>query len=268
MPSSPPAAEHPRRGRGNPRDGSDAAVDAAVARDDADGPSLPNIPLLDDEIATPDEAKPTWRGWIHAGTFPLAIAGGIVLVALAQGTPAKWSTAVFALSSLLLFGISALYHRFNWSPRTKILLKRMDHANIFLLIAGSYTPIALLALPPEKGMLLLVLVWSGTVLGIAFRVFWLNAPRWLYVLLYIALGWAAVMYLFDIFRVNPATMTLIIVGGLLYTGGAVVYAMKRPNPVPGHFGFHEIFHVCTVLAFLCHWTGILLLAINPAYNVG
>lgn len=244
------------------------AADAAVARDDAEGTSLPNIPLLDDAISRPEDVKPTWRGWIHAGTFPLAIVGGIILVSLADGAAAKWSTAVFALSSLLLFGISALYHRFDWAPRTKVLLKRMDHANIFLLIAGSYTPIAVLALPPEKGTLLLMLVWGGTILGIAFRVFWLHAPRWLYVLLYIALGWAAVMYLFDIFRVNPATMTLIIVGGLLYTGGAIVYAMKRPNPIPGHFGFHEIFHVCTVLAFLCHWTGILLLAVDPAFHTG
>jgi hemolysin III len=161
-----------------------------------------------------------------------------------------------------------LYHRFNWSPRARILLKRMDHANIFLLIAGSYTPIATLALPPSKGTLLLTLVWAGAIVGIAFRVFWIHAPRWLYVLLYIALGWAAVMYLVDIFQANAITMTLIIVGGLLYTGGAVVYAMKKPNPVPGHFGFHEIFHVCTVLAFLCHWTGIFLLAIDPVYNVG
>lgn len=248
--------------------GPDPDVDAAVARDDAQGPDLPNIPLLDDTIARPEESKPTWRGWIHAGTFPLTIVGGILLVSLADGAAAKWSTAVFALSSMLLFGISALYHRINWSPRSKVLLKRMDHANIFLLIAGSYTPVAVLALPPEKGTLLLVLVWGGTIIGITFRMFWLHAPRWLYVLLYIVLGWAAVMYLFDILRVNPATMILIIAGGLLYTGGAVVYAMKRPNPVPGHFGFHEIFHSCTVLAFGCHWVGILLLAIDPTYPVG
>ncbi|MET0933034.1 MAG: hemolysin III family protein [Mycetocola sp.] len=268
MPLSPSPRERPIRDGGTGSAGPDPEIDAAVARDDAAGPDLPNIPLLDDTIARPEDSKPTWRGWIHAGTFPLTIVGGIILVTLAQGAPAKWSTAVFALSSLLLFGISALYHRINWSPRSKILLKRMDHANIFLLIAGSYTPVAVLALPPEKGNLLLALVWGGTLIGIVFRMFWLHAPRWLYVFLYIALGWAAVMYLFDIFRVNPATMTLIIVGGLFYTGGAIVYAMKRPNPFPGHFGFHEIFHVCTVLAFLCHWTGILLLAVDPAYNVG
>ncbi|GGE84521.1 PAQR family membrane homeostasis protein TrhA [Mycetocola zhadangensis] len=244
------------------------AADAAVSADDARGPDLPHIPIIDASLSHPEEIKPTWRGWIHAATTPVALLAGIVLVVSAQGTPAKVSTAVFALTSLLLFGISALYHRFTWSPRARILLKRMDHANIFLLIAGSYTPIATLALPPEKGTLLLTLVWAGAILGIGFRVFWIHAPRWLYVLLYIALGWAAVMYLVDIFQANPVTMTLIIVGGLLYTGGAVVYALKKPNPVPGHFGFHEIFHVCTVLAFLCHWTGIYLLAISPVYNVG
>ena len=146
------------------------------------------------------------------------------------------------------------------------MLKRFDHANIFLLIAGTYTPLALLALPPEKGVLLLVLVWSGTVLGIAFRVFWVHAPRWLYVALYILLGWAAVMYIVDLVQANVATMVLIVVGGLAYTVGAVIYALKKPNPVPGVFGFHEIFHTLTVLAFLCHWVAILLIVINPPYN--
>ena len=214
------------------------------------------------DAATPD-IKPSWRGWIHAATFPIAIVAGIVLIVLAQGAPAKWACAVFMATSLLLFGNSALYHRFNWGPRTKIVLKRIDHANILLLIAGTYTPIATLALEPDKGTLLLVLVWSGALLGILFRVFWINAPRWLYVALYLLLGWAAVMYMPDLLRANVAMMILVIVGGLLYTGGAIVYAVKKPNPWPGHFGFHEIFHVCTVLAFLCHWTACLLIALQP-----
>jgi hemolysin III len=231
------------------------------------GPDLPNIPLLDDVIEHPaTELKPTWRGWIHAGTFPFTIAMGIVLICLAQGAPAKWAGAVFMLTSMLLFGNSALYHRFNWKPKTKLLLKRIDHANIFLLIAGTYTPIAVLALPPEKGVLLLSLVWAGALLGIGFRVFWIGAPRWLYVVLYLALGWAAVMYLVDIFAANPASMILVIVGGLAYTLGAIAYGFKRPNPFPGRFGFHEIFHTLTVVAFLCHWTAILLLAIDPPFN--
>jgi len=231
-------------------------------------PELPQLPLLEVAAvdASVDEVKPTWRGWIHAGVFPISIAAGIVLLALAQGAPAKWSSAVFVLTSMLLFGNSALYHRFSWRPKVRLLLKRIDHANIFLLIAGTYTPLAVLALPPAKGTLLLVLVWGGALLGIGFRVFWIGAPRWLYVPLYLALGWGAVAYLGDIAAANLATMVLVAVGGLLYTVGAIMYALKRPNPWPGRFGFHELFHVCTVLAFLCHWSGILLLALDPVYN--
>ena len=225
------------------------------------------LPLLDaSESLTPAELKPTWRGWIHVGTFPIAIAGGIVLIVLADGLTAKLAAAVFMATSMLLFGNSALYHRFNWKERTRVILKRIDHANIFLLIAGTYTPLALLALPPSKGLLLLALVWGGTLLGIGFRVFWINAPRWLYVILYLALGWAAVMYLGDLLTANLAMMMLVVVGGLFYTVGAVVYGLKKPNPVPGVFGFHEIFHTLTVLAFLCHWTAILLICLNPIYN--
>ena len=230
-----------------------------------EAPDVPSLPLMDAasvDAAAP-EIRPTWRGWIHAGTFPVAIVAGIVLITVAQGAPAKWASAVFMATSLLLFGNSALYHRFDWKPRTKAILKRIDHANILLLIAGTYTPIATLALPPEKGVLLLTLVWAGALLGILFRVFWLHAPRWLYVALYLVLGWAAVMYIVDLFEANAAMMILVAVGGVLYTAGAIVYAMKRPNPWPGHFGFHEIFHVCTVLAFLCHWTAALLIALRP-----
>jgi hemolysin III len=228
---------------------------------------LPNLPLLEGLAPLPEaEVKPSWRGWIHAGTFPVTIAAGIVLIVLAHGLAAKWSSAVFVATSMLLFGISAIYHRFTWTPQVKVLLKRFDHANIFLLIAGTYTPIAVLALPPSKGILLLVLVWTGALLGIGFRMFWLHAPRWLYVALYLLLGWAAVMYIGDLLAANLAMMLLVVAGGLCYTVGAVIYGMKRPNPVPGVFGFHEIFHTLTVLAFLCHWTAILLIALHPLYN--
>ncbi|MCB1274844.1 MAG: hemolysin III family protein [Leucobacter sp.] len=238
-------------------------------------PESLSLPLLDDALtrhgaAGPKgdasaETKPRWRGWIHAATFPIAVAAGIVLISLAHGAVAKWAAAVYMLTSMLLFGVSALYHRFNWKPATKRVFRRLDHANIFLLIAGTYTPIALLALPLPKGILLLVLVWAGALLGIGFRVFWIGAPRWLYVPLYVLLGWAAVMFLVDIFNANPATMILVIVGGLLYTLGSVVYGLKRPNPIPGIFGFHEIFHALTVLAFLCHWTAALLISLDPVY---
>jgi len=230
---------------------------------------LPHLPLLDEALSAPQqEVKPTWRGWLHAGTFPVSIVAGIVLICLADGTAAKLASAVFMATSMLLFGISALYHRIDWKPKTKQLFRRLDHSNIFLLIAGTYTPLGVLALPPEKGGLLLALVWAGAALGIGFRIFWTGAPRWLYTPLYVLLGWAAVMYMGDLFAANPATMVLVIVGGLMYTTGAVFYGFKRPNPVPGVFGFHELFHTATVLAFLCHWTAILLIAIEPAYNGG
>ncbi|HZK59779.1 MAG TPA: hemolysin III family protein [Cryobacterium sp.] len=226
---------------------------------------IPNLPLLEADDTSPEDLKPTWRGWIHAGTFPVTIAAGIVLLVLADGAAAKWSSAVFVVSSMLLFGNSALYHRFNWKPRTKVILKRIDHANIFLLIAGSYTPITVLALPPSKAVLLLSLVWGGAILGIAFRVFWIHAPRWLYVPLYLLLGWGAMMFIVDFFRADVVMMTLILAGGLCYSVGAVVYGLKKPNPVPGVFGFHEIFHTLTVVAFLCHFVAILLIAMHPLY---
>ncbi|WP_141989735.1 PAQR family membrane homeostasis protein TrhA [Rhodoglobus vestalii] len=244
------------------RDASETPAVEAVDQEDAAG--LPQLPLIEDAIAFDTaDAKPTWRGWIHAATFPVAVVLGIILIVMADGVPAKVSSAVFVASSLMLFGVSALYHRFNWSDRTRMLLKRFDHSNIFLLIAGSYTPITVLALAPEKATLLLWLVWSGAALGIGFRIFWVGAPRWLYVPLYVLLGWAAMMFVVDFFQTNWIMMTLILAGGLFYTAGAVVYGLKRPNPIPGVFGFHEIFHTLTLLAFLCHWAGIFLVATNP-----
>jgi hemolysin III len=209
------------------------------------------------------DIKPTWRGWIHAGVLPIVIAAGIVLIVLADGMAAKVTGAVFYASSILLFGNSALYHRFNWKPKTKLALKRIDHANIFLLIAGSYTPITWLALEREKAILLLAIIWGTAVLGIGFRIFWIGAPRWLYVPIYVGMGWGAMAFITDFMNANAPMMILILVGGLCYTVGAVVYGLKKPNPFPGKFGFHEIFHTFTVLAFMCHWTGILLISLNP-----
>ena len=234
---------------------------------DEQGADLLNVPLLADAMAS-EETKPTWRGWIHAGTFPVAIVLGIVLIVLADGVAAKVSSAVFVLSSLLLFGISALYHRINWKERTRLVFKRLDHANIFLLIAGSYTPITVLALPTGKAILLLSLAWGGALLGIGFQVLWIGSPRWLYVPLYLILGWAALMFIVDFFQANALMMTLILIGGLFYTVGAVVYGLKRPNPFPGRFGFHEIFHTLTLFAFLAHWTAVFLIATAPGVLAG
>ena len=217
---------------------------------------------VESALKAPD--KPSWRGWIHAGVLPVVIAGGVLLLVFANGLVAKWADAVFFASSLLLFGNSALYHRFNWRPSIKIALKRIDHANIFLLIAGSYTPISALALHSDKGLMLLWIVWGTALLGIGFRVFWISAPRWLYVPVYVAMGWAAFAFIQDFFAANTPMMVLILVGGLMYTVGAVIYGLKKPNPSPKHFGFHEIFHTLTVLAFLCHWTASLLISLSPA----
>lgn len=248
----------------NPSTEQPSPKESAQPHSDEDATGYLSVPLVDEAIEYHvSEIKPRWRGWIHLATFPLAVAAGIVLVVLAQGVAATISSAVFALSSLALFGVSATYHRFTWSTRTKAILRRIDHSNIFFLIAGTYTPIAALALVPAQGTLLLVLVWSGALLGVGLRVFWLHAPRWIYVPLYLLLGWAAVMYMPQLFAANPAMMILVVAGGLLYTVGAVVYATKWPNPSAETFGFHEIFHAFTVLAFFCHWSAVLLIAVNP-----
>ncbi|MBB1010876.1 hemolysin III family protein [Dietzia kunjamensis] len=224
--------------------------DDAVAADDDFGISAPVPP------------KPLLRGWIHAGTLPVAIALGVVLTVLAEGTGLTWACAVFLATSTLLFGISALYHRVNWGPRAAALMRRLDHSNIFLLIAGTYTPMTVAALEPPTSTVLLALVWSGALLGILFRLFWLSAPRWLYVVLYIGLGWTAVWFAGDLITANLAAVILVLVGGLAYTGGAVVYGLKRPDPAPGVFGFHEVFHTCTVIAFACHWAAMLLFVLT------
>lgn len=212
------------------------------------------------------EMKPSWRGWIHAGTFPVAVILGVILLVLAEGAAALAGSAIFFASSLLLFGTSALYHRVNWGPTVKAVFRRIDHANILLLIAGTYTPISLLCLPSGKSMLLLGIIWTGALLGIGFRIFWIGAPRWLYVALYLLLGWAALVYIVDLFRASWITMTLVLIGGIIYSLGAVVYGTKRPNPLPRVFGFHEIFHALTVLAFVCHWIAVLIVATNPPHS--
>jgi hemolysin III len=201
--------------------------------------------------------KPRLRGWLHAGTFPVAVVAGIVLVVLADGPKATVASAIYALSAVLLFGVSALYHRGQWSPKTERLLKRLDHSNIFLIIAGTYTPFSLLLLERDGGRTLLWLVWTGALAGIAFRVLWVGAPRWLYTPVYLALGWVAVFYIGAILdKGGVAVVVLLAIGGLLYTVGGVVYALKRPNPSPRWFGFHEVFHALTLGAFVTHYIAV------------
>lgn len=201
--------------------------------------------------------KPKLRGWFHAGVFPLAVAAGIILIALAPTTATSVECAIFAVSSWMLFGVSGVYHRGTWGPTVRGVLRRLDHTNIFLIIAGTYTPISLTLLPHKSAVVLLSLVWGGALLGIGMRVFWLHAPRWVYVPCYLALGWAAVFYLSSFLHVGGwGVVGPIIAGGLLYSGGAVVYALKKPNPSPLWFGFHEIFHLFTIAAFVCHYIAI------------
>lgn len=203
--------------------------------------------------------KPRLRGWIHAGTTPLALASAIVLVVLADPGAERVSCAVFGLTTLLLFGTSAVYHRGTWSPRAAATLRRMDHANIFLIIAGTYTPLAVILLPPDTATVLLAIVWTGAVAGVLARVLWLGAPRWLYVPLYLALGWVAVGYIGQFAAAGGAAVGwLVVSGGLAYTVGAVVYGTKYPDPSPRWFGFHEIFHTLTVVGFACHTVAIYL----------
>ncbi len=209
---------------------------------------------LEDRVdAVLEVIKPKLRGWLHLGTAPLAFLAGLVLVVLSTSLTARISAAVFTVTAVLLFGTSAIYHRGNWSPRMTGFLKRFDHANIFLVIAGTYTPFALL-LSPEQGRTMLLIVWIGALAGVVFRVLWVDAPRWLYVPVYCALGWVAVFYLKPLLaNGGPVLVALVAIGGLFYTAGAVVYGIKRPNPSPRWFGFHEIFHSLTVLAFASHF---------------
>jgi hemolysin III len=193
--------------------------------------------------------------------FPASVAAGIVLICLADTTAATVACAVYSVTAWLLFGVSALYHRFDWGPRADGILRRLDHANIFLIIAGTYTPFTILLLDGARRELLLWLVWGGALAGIAFRVFWVGAPRWLYTPCYLALGWAAVFFLPDFFHSGGVAVTvLIIVGGLLYSVGGVIYGLKRPNPSPRWFGFHEVFHAFTLGAFIVQYVGISLVA--------
>ena len=220
---------------------------------------------LDSLAESVAEVKPKLRGWMHLATAPLALAGGIVLVILSPDATTRWGSALFSASALVLFTVSAIYHTGSWSPRVWTLLRRFDHANIFVLIAGSYTPLTLILLEGTQRTLLLATSWTCALLGVLFRVFWTDAPRWLHTPIYIAMGWVAIVFLPDFAQgayerlggdIGTAVMVLIAAGGALYTLGGVVYGFQRPNPWPRWFGFHEVFHTFTILAFVPHYVGI------------
>lgn len=212
------------------------------------------------------ELKPRLRGWLHAYAAVISIASGAAMVAVAatvRGGPAATTTAIYSATVTLLFGTSALYHRINWGPSAHRLMKRLDHSMIFVFIAGTYTPIAALTLPRDSALAVLVAVWTGALFGVGLQTAWPSAPRWLSAPCYIALGWVAVFVMPDLLHnAGVATFLLIVAGGVIYTLGAVVYALKRPNPVPGVFGFHEVFHLCTLVAALSHYVAIWLAVFN------
>lgn len=208
------------------------------------------------DVAHP-EFKPKMRGIIHLATAPLALAAGIVLVALAPTATLSWASAVYAVTGLLLFSVSATYHLVQWTPKVARTLKRLDHTNIMLVIAGTYTPLSLALLETRQATILLTLVWIGAVAGVIFRLVWTDAPRWLYTPIYVALGLAAVLYLGEFFQANLVAAIMTCAGGAFYIVGAVFYALKRPNISLEWFGFHELFHAFTVGGFVCHYIAIM-----------
>ncbi|WBL18998.1 PAQR family membrane homeostasis protein TrhA [Citricoccus sp. NR2] len=211
---------------------------------------------------THPEFKPKMRGFIHLATAPLALAAGIVLVALAPTATLSWASAVYAVTGLLLFSVSATYHLVQWTPKVARTLKRLDHTNIMLVIAGTYTPLSLALLETREATILLTLVWIGAVAGVIFRLVWTDAPRWLYTPIYVALGLAAVLYLGEFFQANLVAAIMTCAGGACYIVGAVFYALKRPNISLEWFGFHELFHAFTVGGFVCHYIAIMFAVLS------
>ena len=206
--------------------------------------------------------KPRLRGWLHAGMAPLALAAGIVLISLAATPAGVVGGAVFLTASVLLFGTSGVYHRGTWGARGQAILRRMDHSNIYVFIAATYTPLALILLDGASRVILLVLIWAAALGGLIFRVLWLSAPRWLYTVLYIVMGWAALGWLGAFYHAAGLPVVILIVaGGICYTLGAIVYARKRPDPSPAWFGYHEIFHVGTIAGFVCHYVAIFMITL-------
>jgi len=213
----------------------------------------------------PVPGKPLLRGWLHLGAAPLALIAGMVLMIFAPTLAGRVSAGVFTLTAVLLFGTSAVYHRGNWSETTTGVLRRMDHANIFLIIAGTYTPLCVLLLDKQTATVVLSIVWTGAILGSISRVVWLGAPRWVYVPLYLGLGWVALGFLGRFNATGgPAVVWLVAAGGLCYTIGAIIYGTKWPRGSERYFGFHEIFHALTIAGFVCHYIAAALAIFRAA----
>jgi len=208
-------------------------------------------------------SRPRLRGIIHLVMSPLALVAGLVLITITTELRGRITLTIFTLTAVSLFTCSAIYHRIPWGPSAKAIWRRIDHANIPLLIAGTYTPFAIYLLDKSQAVILLSLVWGGALLSGVFRVFWLGAPRWLYVPIYLALGWAALIYLPDFYRNGGLIVFLLVAfGGILYSLGAIIYAVKWPNFSINWFGFHELFHAMTAAAFISHFIAAILVIVG------
>lgn len=207
---------------------------------------------------------PLMRGVIHLVMSPLALVAGLTLVTLAASLRGRIAGALYTLTAVLLFTCSALYHRGKWRPEVKAVWRRIDHANIPILIAGTYTPFALFLLSQTSSIVMLCVIWGGAIAAATFRVLWMNAPRWLYVPVYIALGWVAIIYMPTFWqRGGVLVCSLIILGGVFYSIGGIFYALKRPNISIKWFGFHELFHALTAAAFIAQFIAALLVILSP-----
>lgn len=205
----------------------------------------------------PPKVKPRLRGVLHEVAFFVALVVGVPLVIYADGTRASLAAAVFGGSVVAMLGASALYHRVTWSLRARPWMRRLDHAGIYLLIAGTYTPVGLLTLRGTMREVVLAVVWIGAAAAILMKFVWVRAPKWLSAVTGIALGWAGVAAMPQVARHAGVTAVVLLgIGGLAYTVGAVVYARRRPDPVPAVFGYHELFHALTLVAVTCQYVAI------------
>jgi hemolysin III len=201
--------------------------------------------------------RPRLRGVFHQYAFFVSLASGTVLVLLAATTKASVAAAIYAASVSALFGVSALYHRVTWTTPARRRMRRFDHAMIFLLIAGTYTPVGLLVLNGTLATVVLAVVWGGAVAGIVLELAWTTAPRWLGGTVYLALGWVAVVAMPQLFaRLGMTGGLLLVVGGLIYSAGAAIYALRRPDPLPATFGYHEVFHLLVIAGVAAHFLAI------------
>jgi len=208
--------------------------------------------------------KPKLRGVFHEAGFYAALAAGAAIVVTAEPGRSRAAALIFSSCVAICFGASALYHRPTWTPTVRGWLARLDHAGIYLLIAGSYAPFGLLVLSPGWAVTVLAIVWSGALIAIVMKLCWLRAPKWLSAVNGLVLGWVGVVAFGQLLKLPSAALVLIAVSGALYTTGAVVYALRRPDPLPRVFGYHELFHVLTVLAVAAQYVVVAFFVLPTA----